>query len=83
MALHVNPGLLAYASEYDRNRDAVREAVLQEAAQRMQVPAEGVGRKQCLVPKNGLKGTAHSPVAQALCLPPKTPIGANIRTRCQ
>jgi hypothetical protein len=42
MDLHINPGLLAYASEYDRDCDAVREAVLLEAASRMQVPPEQV-----------------------------------------
>ena len=42
MTLHVIPGMLIPTKEFERHHDAVREAILGEAAQRMQVSPEEV-----------------------------------------
>ena len=42
MQLHIEPGLFAYPPEYERNRDAVRVAVLETAAGRLGVAPDEV-----------------------------------------
>lgn len=42
MELHVQPGLFAYGPQFERDNDAVREAVLAEAARRLGVEPDAV-----------------------------------------
>ena len=53
MTLHMIPGLLIPTKEFERHHDAVREAILGEAAQRMQVSPEEVLRQNLALLEDG------------------------------